>query len=233
MSSLPPELPAAAAVPAGSGADAVLERLGSLREGCGACQRCDLAATRGQVVVGRGAPQARLMLIGEGPGADEDACGLPFVGRAGRLLEELLAEAGLDSERDAYITNVVKCRPPGNRKPTAAEMDACFPWLRQQITLVDPTLILLVGATALQAVLGVKGGITRLRGEWRAGEGPLLAGRWLMPVFHPSYLLRNPSRQEGSPRALTGRDLQEARQRLERLPQPAGAAADSSIPAGL
>ena len=217
MSSLPPELPepAAVPVPGASGADAVAERLGALRQGCGACQRCALAATRSQVVVGRGAPQARLMLIGEGPGAEEDACGLPFVGRAGRLLEELLAEAGLDSERDAYITNVVKCRPPGNRKPTAAEMEACFPWLQQQITLVDPALILLVGATALQAVLGVKGGITRLRGQWRPGEGPLLAGRSLMPLLHPSYLLRNASEAADSPRWHTRVDLAAVRCRLD------------------
>lgn len=154
------------------------------------------------------------MLIGEGPGAQEDLAGLPFVGRSGQLLDQLLAAAGLDSQSEAYVCNVVKCRPPDNRKPTAAEMAACRPWLEQQIVLVDPLVIGLVGATALEAVLGIRGGITRLRGQWRAGDQVGLQGRWLMPLLHPSYLLRNPSQAEGSPRWHTVRDLAELHRRL-------------------
>jgi uracil-DNA glycosylase family 4 len=189
--------------------------LQALGDECAACRRCGLAVGRQQVVVSRGNPQARLMVIGEGPGAQEDASGLPFVGRAGQLLDQMLASVGIDSNADAYIANVVKCRPPDNRKPTAEEMAACRPWLARQIAAVDPAVILLAGATALEGVLGVKGGITKLRGQWRQGSGDGLEGRWLMPIFHPSYLLRNPSRQQGSPKWLTWHDLQDVRRRLD------------------
>jgi DNA polymerase len=181
---------------------------------CAACRSCDLAAERQQVVVSRGNPAARLMLIGEGPGAQEDRAGLPFVGRSGQLLDQLLAAAGIDSNRDAYVANVVKCRPPQNRRPKAAEMAACRPWLNRQIDLVNPALILLVGATALEGVLGTKVGITSLRGQWRASEIETLRGRRLMPVLHPSYLLRFNSQAPGSPRALTAADFQEVRRSL-------------------
>ena len=178
-----------------------LQSLGQL---CDSCRRCGLVDQRQQVVIGRGNPAARLMLIGEAPGADEDATGLPFVGRSGQLLDGLLLQAGLD---DVYICNAIKCRPPGNRRPTAAELTACRPWLAAQISLVAPDLVLLVGATALEAVLG----ITRLRGQWlEAASGPLaasLAGCRLMPILHPSYLLRFGRDVEGSPRALTRLDL--------------------------
>lgn len=184
---------------------------------CGACRRCGLAAGRQQVVVSRGNPAARLMVVGEGPGAQEDASGQPFVGRAGQLLDQMLSSVGIDSNRDAYIGNVVKCRPPENRKPSGAEMAACLPWLERQIALVDPGVILLAGATAMEGVLGVKGGITRLRGQWRQGRDGVLQGRWLMPIFHPSYLLRNPSREQGSPKWLTWQDLQDVRRRLDQL----------------
>ncbi|WP_222934201.1 MULTISPECIES: uracil-DNA glycosylase family protein [unclassified Cyanobium] len=191
--------------------------LEALAAACSACRRCGLAAGRQQVVVSRGHPAARLMVVGEGPGAQEDASGEPFVGRAGQLLDQMLGSVGIDSNRDAYIGNVVKCRPPDNRKPSGAEMAACLPWLERQIALVDPAVILLAGATAMEGVLGVKGGITRLRGQWRQGHGGVLQGRWLMPIFHPSYLLRNPSRQQGSPKWLTWQDLQDVRRRLDQL----------------
>jgi DNA polymerase len=206
----------------------------SLADACGACRRCGLAASRQQVVVGRGNPNARLLLVGEAPGAEEEACGQPFVGRSGRLLEAMLAAAGLDSERDLYIANVIKCRPPGNRKPSRTEIETCRPWLERQIAMVRPQLVLLVGATALEALLGIKGGITKLRGQWlhlEASQGPdhrepsprspLLwppggaAGIALMPLLHPSYLLRHPSEAEGSPRWLTRADLVAVRDRLE------------------
>jgi DNA polymerase len=191
--------------------------LEELARACADCRRCGLAAGRRQVVVSRGDPAARLMVIGEGPGAQEDASGLPFVGRAGQLLDQMLASIGIDSNRDAYICNVVKCRPPDNRKPSPGEMAACLPWLLRQIEIVDPPVILLAGATAMEGVLGVKGGISRLRGQWRPWQG-----RWLMPVFHPSYLLRNPSREKGSPKWLTWQDLQEVRRRLDALAAAAG-----------
>ena len=149
------------------------------------------------------------MLIGEAPGADEDNQGLPFVGRSGRLLSELLEQAELDEDKDLYICNVIKCRPPNNRKPTSDEIKQCRPWLEEQIALVNPSLVLLAGATALQAVLGIKSGISKLRGQWHEQEG-----KAFMPVFHPSYLLRFGSRETGSPRALTLQDLREAKRRL-------------------
>jgi len=197
--------------------------LQTLRQHCDSCRRCGLANQRQQVVIGRGDPAARLMLIGEAPGADEDATGLPFVGRSGQLLDQLLQQAGLD---DTYICNAIKCRPPDNRRPTATELTACRPWLAAQITLVAPELVLLVGATALEAVLGIKGGITRLRGQWlEAAAGPLadaLAGCRLMPILHPSYLLRFGREVEGSPRALTRLDLRAVGEALAR---PGAAAA--------
>ncbi|MEY2748025.1 MAG: hypothetical protein RLZZ168_41 [Cyanobacteriota bacterium] len=192
-----------------------LDSLQQLASACAACRRCGLANGRLQVVVGRGNPRARLLLIGEAPGAQEDLEGLPFVGRSGQLLDRLLQSAGIDSNRDAYICNVVKCRPPDNRKPSAAELAACRPWLEQQIALVDAPLVVLVGASALQGVLGIKGGITTLRGQWRPWQG-----RWLMPILHPSYLLRNPSERPGSPKALTLDDLRLVQSRLAQLPAP-------------
>ena len=192
-----------------------LDSLQQLASACAACRRCGLANGRLQVVVGRGNPRARLLLIGEAPGAQEDQEGLPFVGRSGQLLDRLLQSAGIDSNREAYICNVVKCRPPDNRKPSAAELAACRPWLEQQIALVDAPLVVLVGASALQGVLGIKGGITSLRGQWRPWQG-----RWLMPILHPSYLLRNPSERPGSPKALTLDDLRLVQSRLAQLPAP-------------
>ncbi len=183
--------------------------LDALAQRCNACRSCALALGRQQVVVSRGNPQARLMLIGEAPGAQEDELGQPFVGRSGQLLDQLLAAAGLDSNLDAYICNGVKCRPPGNRKPTAQELAACRPFLLEQIALVQPQVLVLVGATALRAVLGLKGPISELRGRWQS-----LGGHACMPIFHPAYLLRNGSSQPGQPRDLTRLDLVAVREHL-------------------
>ena len=196
------------------------QALATLAEACDGCRRCSLGATRLNVVVSRGNPRARLMVIGEGPGAQEDEQGQPFVGRSGQLLDRMLESVGIDSNRDAYVCNIVKCRPPENRKPTALEMAACRPWLEQQIALVDPAVILLAGATAVEGMLGIKGGITKLRGQWRRGEGGSLEGRWLMPILHPSYLLRNASKERGSPKWLTWQDLQDVQRRLAQLAAP-------------
>jgi DNA polymerase len=198
--------------------------LEALAAACAGCRRCGLAAGRHQVVVSRGNPAAPLMVIGEGPGAQEDATGLPFVGRAGQLLDQMLASVAIDTNRDAYICNVVKCRPPENRKPSPQEMAACLPWLLQQVELVQPRVVLLAGATAVEGVLGIRGGITRLRGQWRQWQG-----RWCLPIFHPSYLLRNPSRQRGTPKWLTWQDLQDVRRRLDDLEEAAAARGDASV----
>ena len=190
-----------------------------LRQQCDSCRACPLGEQRQQVVVGRGNPRAPLLLIGEAPGAEEDASGLPFVGRSGQLLDQLLLQAGLALDHDLYLCNAIKCRPPGNRRPTPAELAACRPWLAEQLALVQPQLVVLVGATALEAVLGIKGGITRLRGQWldagAAGAlAPQLAGRRLMAILHPSYLLRFARDAAGSPRDLTRRDLSVVREAL-------------------
>ena len=186
--------------------------LSNLQLHCSSCDHCGLATSRQQVVVARGNPEAPLMLIGEAPGQQEDGSGRPYVGRAGQLLDQLLESAGLNSERDAYICNVVKCRPPDNRKPSRTEMAHCRPWLDQQIALIDPALIVLTGATAVEALLGIKGGITKLRGQWQQWNG-----RQLLPVLHPSYLLRFGSSAEGSPRWHTHKDLESVRHKLDQL----------------
>lgn len=188
------------------------DSLEALTRECLGCQRCGLATARTHVVISRGNPLARLMLIGEGPGQHEDETGLPFVGRAGRLLDQILASVGLDQEQDIYICNVVKCRPPGNRKPTPEEMAHCRPWLQRQIQLVNPAVVLLAGSTAMTGVLGIKTGITKMRGQWIERDG-----RVYMPVFHPSFLLRNASRQKGQPKWLTWEDFKAVRARLDKL----------------
>jgi DNA polymerase len=152
------------------------------------------------------------MIIGEGPGQNEDETGLPFVGKAGQLLEKILESVKLDSEQDVYICNVVKCRPPGNRVPTPDEIAACKPYLLEQIRLIDPKIILLTGATGVKGVTGDKRGITKIRGTWIEWEG-----RLCMPILHPAYLLRNPSRERGSPKWLMWQDIQVVRAKLDEL----------------
>lgn len=179
------------------------------------CTACVLHCTRQQVVFGSGNPQAKLMFIGEGPGQNEDETGLPFVGRAGQLLTKIIESVGLSRETDCYIANVVKCRPPGNRVPTDEEMAQCYPYLEAQIKYIAPKLIVLVGATALKGVLGIKSPISKIRGQWL--ETPFL-GTLAMPIFHPSYLLRNASNAEGTPKWLTWQDMKEIKQAWECLP---------------
>lgn len=179
---------------------------------CSQCQRCELGATRTNAVVGRGNPQAPIMIVGEGPGQNEDETGLPFVGRAGQLLEKILQSVQFDVDQDVYICNIVKCRPPGNRAPTLQEMDACRPYLLEQIRLVNPKIILLTGASAVRGVTGEKRGITKIRGQWLEWEG-----RLCMPIFHPAYLLRNQSREKGGPKWLMWQDIQAVRQKLNEL----------------
>ncbi len=183
-----------------------------LAEHCSVCHRCDLGATRTHAVVGRGNPKAPIMIIGEAPGQNEDETGLPFVGKAGQLLEKILESVKLDSEQDVYICNINKCRPPGNRVPTADEVAACKPYLLEQIRLVDPKMILLTGATAVKGLIGDKRGITKIRGTWIEWEG-----RLCMPILHPAYLLRNPSREQGAPKWLMWQDIQKVRAKLDEI----------------
>lgn len=161
------------------------------------CTRCPLHAGRRQTVFGVGDPQAELMFIGEGPGADEDRLGEPFVGRAGQLLTRMIAAMALTRDQ-VYITNVVKCRPPGNRTPTPVEMQACAPFLWRQIALIRPRVIVALGRPAAQTLLGTTAPIGRLRGQFHdfpppAHEGLDLPPCRLMPTYHPAYLLRTPS----------------------------------------
>jgi DNA polymerase len=164
--------------------------LAELREEARACVRCALSATRTQVVFGEGNPAATLMFVGEGPGADEDATGRPFVGRAGELLTKMIGAMGFERQ-EVYIANIVKCRPPGNRVPDDGERSACLPFLHRQIALVSPRTVVLLGQTAAASLLGQTGGISRLRGkEARLSLFPRIR---VMPTYHPAYLLRNPS----------------------------------------
>ncbi|MBR2962892.1 MAG: uracil-DNA glycosylase [Lentisphaeria bacterium] len=158
----------------------------SLRTECAACMKCRLGATRTNMVFADGNPHAELMFIGEGPGADEDATGVPFVGRAGELLSRMIAAMTFDRKTETCIANIVKCRPPGNRNPADDEAAACMPYLKRQIAMVNPKVIVLLGAVPLLYLFNLKG-IMRLRGHWLDYNGIPV-----MPTYHPAFLLRNP-----------------------------------------
>ncbi|WP_040825321.1 uracil-DNA glycosylase [Thermanaerovibrio velox] len=192
-------------------ADARRFMLEEVRKKAEVCDRCGLCPTRTKVVFGEGSLDGGLMFIGEGPGADEDEQGRPFVGRAGQLLTQILAAAGID-RGGVYITNVVKCRPPGNRVPTYEEMMACDTYLNSQIMLVRPKLLVLLGSTPTKWILKTQEGISKLRGRWYEWRGIPV-----MPMFHPSYLLRNPSNKAGGPKHLTWQDIQEVKARWDHL----------------
>jgi len=175
-----------------------------------------LAHAGTNVVISRGNPNARLLIIGEAPGPEENIRGKPFVGRAGQMLDKILQSADFNPDQDVYITNSVFRMPPGEdgkpfRKPTDAEIDYYRPFVFEFIHLIDPVIILLTGNVASQSVLQ-KTGITSLRGKWTES-----AGRWIMPIFHPSYLLRNPTRDPGSPKALMWEDIREVRRKYDVL----------------
>lgn len=171
-----------------SGEKARSDALDELREHLSDCRRCRLHTGRTHLVFGVGNPNARLMFVGEGPGRDEDLKGEPFVGRAGQLLTDIITKGmGLRRE-DVYIANVVKCRPPENRNPEPDEVASCEPFLKKQIDLIQPEIIVALGKFAVQTLLQSKAPITRLRGNWHT-----YMGIKLMPTFHPAYLLRNPA----------------------------------------
>jgi len=151
------------------------------------CRRCKLCEGRTHVVFGSGNPTAELVVIGEGPGADEDAQGLPFVGRAGQLLTKMLASVNLSRETDCFITNAVLCRPPGNRNPESDELAACAPFLADKLAVIQPKVVLALGSVATQSLLRTKEAIGKLRGRVHSyGDAVLI------PTFHPAFLLRNP-----------------------------------------
>ena len=185
------------------------ECLKIVREKCENCHACALGATRKNIVFSDGNPTtAKIVLIGEAPGETEDETGKPFVGRAGKLLSDFLAQAGISREEDVYIINTVKCRPPENRVPTDSEKAACRKFLEAQIDIIKPRAIILCGATALKSFveLDKKQTISKVRGQWMSisVDGKEYKA---MTIFHPSYLLRNHSMEEGSPRRLMQEDL--------------------------
>ena len=177
--------------------------INEVKKVCIQCTSCALSKTRTTVVFCDGMANAPIMLIGEAPGAEEDASGLPFVGRAGRLLNELLEECGISRKNDMYICNTVKCRPPENRVPSDEEKQTCEQYLNAQINIVRPKVIILCGATAAKSFIKEDFKISQLRGKWFE----ILDGIKTVVIFHPSYLLRNHSLEKNSPRWLTKQDL--------------------------
>lgn len=173
------------------------------------CTRCGLAAGRTNTVFARGNPEASLCLVGEAPGADEDAQGLPFVGRAGQLLDKMIQAMGLDPQKDVYVCNIIKCRPPDNRRPEPEEIEACIPYLHEQLTTIKPKAIVALGNTAVGALLGTKLGITKMRGAWKLYRGSIP----IMPTYHPSYLIR-PSAQQAEAKKQAWEDLQAVMKQL-------------------
>ena len=176
-----------------------------LEKSCKNCNKCKLANTRNNVVIEDGSRSAKIMLIGEGPGADEDAQGVPFVGKAGKLMNMAFEGLGIKRE-ELYIANIVKCRPPGNRNPEKDEADACKEYLEAQIKLVNPKIIVLLGSVALKNVLGEEYGITKTRGQWIEKEGIIY-----MPTFHPAALLRDEDKK-----IAFWNDLKEVRDKFNR-----------------
>ena len=187
--------------------------LAKIKEKCLACRKCPLCETRTNIVFGDGIPNHKLVLIGEAPGYWEDQKGKPFVGKAGQLLDKIFASVGLSRERDVYICNTLKCRPPDNRNPLPEEKAACREYLDAQLEILQPKIILLCGGVALQSMLPQYSGITKVRGKWF--DGPY--GSKMMPIFHPSNLLRNDSREKGSPKWLMWQDIQEIKRQYDLL----------------
>ena len=176
------------------------------------CTLCRLSESRTHVVPGEGPPQADLAFIGEGPGEVEDTTGRPFVGPAGQLLDKVLESAGLKRE-EVFIGNMVKCRPPLNRTPQKDEIETCWPYLEAQLRHLQPQIIIALGNVPAQFFLRTTEGITTLRGQFFKWQG----GVEVFPMFHPSYLLRNPTKEKGGPKYLTWQDIQKVKGRLDEL----------------
>lgn len=193
------------------------QELNEIKQKCLSCEKCSLSKSRTNIVFSAGIPNCKLMLIGEAPGYWEDQKGEPFVGKAGQLLDRIFASVGLSRQKDVYICNTIKCRPPENRNPLPDEKQACREYLDAQISILHPKIILLAGGVAVQSILGDIGGITRVRGKWFDGKDYGLTDTKIMPIFHPSYLLRNDSREKGSPKWLMWQDIQEIKRAYDEL----------------
>ena len=183
------------------------------------CTNCVLCKGRTNVVFSDGPENSKIMIIGEGPGENEDLQGLPFVGRAGQLLDKIFLSVNLNRREHLYICNIVKCRPPNNRAPQEDEAKACSEYLEAQIKYIDPKIIILAGAVAVKGILKTKDAkITKIRGQWIESKDPLLANRKVMPIFHPSYLLRHEwNKNPDSPKAMMWKDIQEIRKVFDTL----------------
>ncbi len=179
---------------------------------CRKCYKCELSKTRNNVVVAKGNPSAKVLIIGEAPGEKEDITGFPFVGRAGKMLDAMLDSVDINPLEDCYITNIVKCRPPENRRPSSKEIESCISWLDVQIKHISPSIIILAGSTAVEGYLGIKDPITKIRGSWITRDDIKY-----MPIFHPAYLLRNPSKERGKPKWLTWQDLKKVKSELSTI----------------
>ena len=184
--------------------------LEEIRQEVSSCHLCPLANNRTHTVFGDGNPDAVLMFIGEGPGEEEDRTGSPFVGRAGKLLTQILKSVNITRE-EVFIANMVKCRPPGNRNPESQEIDVCFPFLEAQIAIINPTFIITLGSVPTSYFLNTKEPISKIRGIWQEWRG----GKKIFPMFHPSFLLRYNDRSRGSPRYLTWEDIKEVKRNYD------------------
>lgn len=191
----------------------MIEELEQVRQKCLKCEKCALGKTRTNIVFSGGTPNHKMVLVGEAPGYWEDQKGEPFVGKAGQLLDKIFECVGLSRKKDVYICNTLKCRPPENRDPLPDEKAACREYLDAQIEILKPKIILICGRVALNTFLPDKGGITKVRGQWF--DGPY--GSKMMPIFHPSYLLRNDSREKGSPKWLMWQDIKEIKRVYDEL----------------
>ncbi len=189
------------------------QELNKIKEKCLNCSKCSLSKTRNNVVFSDGVPNNKLVLVGEAPGYYEDIKGVPFVGRAGQLLDKILASVGLSRQKDIYIMNTIKCRPPNNRDPEPEEKAACREYMDAQLEILKPKIILICGNVALKSLLDLPYGITKARGSWF--DGPF--GSKMMPIYHPSYLLRNDSREKGSPKWQMWQDIQEIKRAYDTL----------------
>ncbi len=181
-----------------------------LNRACSTCARCSLSQKRQQVVIGRGKINPDIAIVGEAPGKQEDKAGQAFVGESGKFFLKILKAVQLDSS--VYFTNIVRCQPPDNRKPTAEEIKACQPYLIDELRLIKPKIIICAGATAVAGLTGKRESITSLRGNWLDWEGTAV-----MPLFHPAYLLRHPSLEKDSPKWQTWQDLIAVKLKLERI----------------
>jgi len=202
-------VPVAAEVPVESPVTSADVNLDAIAAEIAGCTKCGLCESRTKTVPGQGSVRPEILFIGEGPGADEDRQGLAFVGRAGQLLTKMIEAMGFRRD-EVFIANVVKCRPPGNRDPQPDEMAACLPYLARQIAVLQPKVIVVMGAIAAKGLLDTTSGITKMRGNWKTFEGIDV-----MPTFHPSYLLREPSKKRE-----TWADLQSVLERLGRQAPP-------------